>query len=142
MVISGDIANSALSQEYEHAKTLLGALQMPFAAIPAITIAVYKCARPFPIQPIRRTARSTRCAASASSISSSSIRPCLAHRMPSPMRLPLALEVFKIEPQALHLHARLPGEGFGSVVTHSVQTGEFPGPYSYGYARYGATGSL
>jgi hypothetical protein len=43
-------------------------------------------------------------------------------------------EVFKIEPQAPHLHAWLPGEGFGSVVTHSAPIGEFPSPYSYGYA--------
>jgi len=42
-------------------------------------------------------------------------------------------EVFKIEPPAFHLHAWLPGEGFGSVVTHVVPIGEFPGPYSYGY---------
>jgi hypothetical protein len=43
-------------------------------------------------------------------------------------------EVFKIEPQAPHLHAWFPGEEFGSVVSHSVPIGEFPGPYSYGYA--------
>jgi hypothetical protein len=41
-------------------------------------------------------------------------------------------EVFRIEPPAFHLHAWLPGEGFGSVVTHVVPIGEFPGPYSYG----------
>ena len=34
VVISGDIANSALPEEYERAKTLLEKLQMPFAAIP------------------------------------------------------------------------------------------------------------
>jgi 3',5'-cyclic AMP phosphodiesterase CpdA len=43
-------------------------------------------------------------------------------------------EVFRIEPPAFHLHAWLPGPGFGSVVTHIVPVGEFPGPYSYGYA--------
>jgi Icc protein len=41
-------------------------------------------------------------------------------------------EAFRIEPPAFHLHAWLPGEGFGSVVTHVVPIGEFPGPYSYG----------
>ena len=41
-------------------------------------------------------------------------------------------EVFRIEPPAFHLHAWLPGEGFGSVVTHVVPIGEFPGPYPYG----------
>ena len=40
----------------------------------------------------------------------------------------------EIEPPAFHLHAWLPGERFGSVVTHVVPVGEFPGPYSYGYA--------
>lgn len=34
VVISGDIANSALPEEYERAKTLFEKLQMPFAAIP------------------------------------------------------------------------------------------------------------
>jgi Calcineurin-like phosphoesterase len=34
VVISGDIADSALPEEYEHARTLLGALQIPFAVIP------------------------------------------------------------------------------------------------------------
>ena len=47
-------------------------------------------------------------------------------------------EVFKIEPQALRLHAWLPGEGFGSVVTHSVPTGEFPSLFLW-LCRYGAT---
>jgi hypothetical protein len=81
VVISGDIANPALPEEYEHAKTLLG---------PAGEQAVSLEFEP---------------------------------RWP---------EVFKIEPQALHLHAWLPGEGFGGVVTHVVPTAEFPGPYSYG----------
>jgi 3',5'-cyclic AMP phosphodiesterase CpdA len=44
-------------------------------------------------------------------------------------------EVFRIEPPALHLHAWLPGEEFGSVVTHVVPVGDFPGPYSYDYAQ-------
>jgi 3',5'-cyclic-AMP phosphodiesterase len=43
-------------------------------------------------------------------------------------------EVFRIEPPSFHLHAWIPGEGFGSVVTHVVPIGTFPGPYSYGYA--------
>jgi 3',5'-cyclic AMP phosphodiesterase CpdA len=34
IVISGDIADSALPEEYAHATKLLGALQMPFVAIP------------------------------------------------------------------------------------------------------------
>ena len=37
-------------------------------------------------------------------------------------------EVFRIDPPAFHLHAWLPGPGFGSVVTHLVPVGEFPGP--------------
>ena len=41
-------------------------------------------------------------------------------------------ELFRIEPPAFHLHAWLPGEGFGSVVTYVVPIGEFPGPYPYG----------
>ena len=41
-------------------------------------------------------------------------------------------EAFRIEPPAFHLHAWLPGEGFGSVVTYVVPIGEFPGPYPYG----------
>jgi hypothetical protein len=83
VVISSDIANPALPQEYEHAKILLST-----AGEQAVSLE---------FEP----------------------------RWP---------EVFKIEPQALHLHAWLPGEGFGGVVTHSVPTGDFPGPYSYGYA--------
>jgi Icc protein len=43
-------------------------------------------------------------------------------------------EVFRIEPPSFHLHAWIPGDGFGSVVTHVVPIGTFPGPYSYGYA--------
>ena len=34
VVVSGDIADSALPEEYEHAKKLLAALEIPFAAIP------------------------------------------------------------------------------------------------------------
>jgi 3',5'-cyclic-AMP phosphodiesterase len=34
VVISGDIADSSRPEEYEHARTLLGALQIPFAVIP------------------------------------------------------------------------------------------------------------
>jgi 3',5'-cyclic AMP phosphodiesterase CpdA len=37
-------------------------------------------------------------------------------------------EVFRVEPPAFYLRAWLPGESFGSVVTHVVP------PYSYGYA--------
>jgi 3',5'-cyclic-AMP phosphodiesterase len=35
VVISGDIADSALPEEYAHATKLLGALQVPFVAIPS-----------------------------------------------------------------------------------------------------------
>ncbi len=38
---------------------------------------------------------------------------------------------FNIEPPAFHLHAWFPGEGFGSVVTHSVPIGGFDGPYPF-----------
>ena len=41
-------------------------------------------------------------------------------------------ELFMIEPPAFHLHVWLPGEGLGSVVTHVVPIGDFPGPYPYG----------
>ena len=37
-------------------------------------------------------------------------------------------EVFRVEPPAFYLHAWLPGESFGSVVTHVVPVGKFPGP--------------
>lgn len=43
-------------------------------------------------------------------------------------------ELFMIEPPAFHLHAWLPGDAFGSVVTHLVPIGDFPGPYPYGNA--------
>ncbi|MGB9208229.1 MAG: hypothetical protein WCB78_08985 [Pseudolabrys sp.] len=43
-------------------------------------------------------------------------------------------EVFRVEPPAFHLHAWLSGPRFASVVTRVVPVGEFPGPYSYGYA--------
>jgi Icc protein len=45
---------------------------------------------------------------------------------------------FKIEPPAFHLHTWLPGEGFGSVVTHHVPIGEFDGPHPF----FGADGKL
>ena len=38
---------------------------------------------------------------------------------------------FNIEPPAFHLHAWFPGEGFGSVVTHTVPTGDFDGPHPF-----------
>jgi len=38
---------------------------------------------------------------------------------------------FKVEPPAFHLHRWLPGEGFGSVVTHQVPIGEFDGPHPF-----------
>jgi 3',5'-cyclic-AMP phosphodiesterase len=38
---------------------------------------------------------------------------------------------FNIEPPAFHLHVWFPGEGFGSVVTHSVPIGDFDGPFPF-----------
>jgi 3',5'-cyclic-AMP phosphodiesterase len=38
---------------------------------------------------------------------------------------------FRVEPQAFHLHAWFPGEGFGSVVTHQVPIGHFDGPHPF-----------
>ena len=38
---------------------------------------------------------------------------------------------FKVEPPAFHLHRWLPGEGFGSVVTHQVPIGQFDGPHPF-----------
>ena len=35
---------------------------------------------------------------------------------------------FTIEPPAFHLHAWIPGDGFGTVVTHWVPIGDFDGP--------------
>ena len=225
VVISGDIANSALPEEYERAKTLLEKLQMPFAAIPGNhdrRIPMRK-ALPDPgyrapesaLNAVRRIGRldillidstvpgaphgeldAATLAWLDGALAASATRPALLflHHPPfktgivytDAMRLrnadalaallkryPRALlvaaghvhraaqtvfagisaticpageqavtlefeprwpEVFKIEPPAFHLHVWLPGEGFGSVVTHVVPIGEFPGPYSYGYA--------
>ncbi len=38
---------------------------------------------------------------------------------------------FDIEPPAFHLHAWFPGDGLGSVVTHSVPIGSFDGPHPF-----------
>ena len=38
---------------------------------------------------------------------------------------------FRIEPPAFHLHAWFAGEGFGTLVTHFVPIGEFPGPHPF-----------
>ncbi|XUM22293.1 phosphodiesterase [Bradyrhizobium oligotrophicum S58] len=38
---------------------------------------------------------------------------------------------FRIEPPAFHLHAWLPGPGFGTVVTHQVPIGDFDGPHPF-----------
>lgn len=225
VVISGDIANSALPEEYERAKTLLEKLQMPFAAIPGNhdrRIPMRK-ALPDPgyrapesaLNAVRRIGRldillidstvpgaphgeldAATLAWLDGALAASATRPALLflHHPPfktgivytDTMRLrnadalaallkryPRALlvaaghvhraaqtvfagisaticpageqavtlefeprwpEVFKIEPPAFHLHVWLPGEGFGNVVTHVVPIGEFPGPYSYGYA--------
>lgn len=45
---------------------------------------------------------------------------------------------FKVEPPAFHLHTWLPGEGFGSVVTHQVPIGDFDGPHPF----FGPDGKL
>jgi 3',5'-cyclic AMP phosphodiesterase CpdA len=45
---------------------------------------------------------------------------------------------FKVEPPAFHLHVWLPGEGFGSVVTHQVPIGDFDGPHPF----FGPDGKL
>jgi 3',5'-cyclic-AMP phosphodiesterase len=219
-VISGDIADSALPEDYEHARTLLGALQIPFAVIPgnhdrrtpmrkifpdpsygpgdsalnsmrsvrevdivlidstvpgaphgeldAATLAwlestltanptrpalLFLHHPPFNIRAIRlrnadllatvlkrhprvlllaaghvyRAAQST-FAGIAASI-------CLAGEQAVTLEFePRWPEVFRIEPPSLHLHAWLPGGGYGNVVTHLVPVGRFPGPYSYAYA--------
>ena len=38
---------------------------------------------------------------------------------------------FRVEPPAFHLHAWLPGDRFGSIVTHFVPIGEFDGPHPF-----------
>jgi 3',5'-cyclic-AMP phosphodiesterase len=38
---------------------------------------------------------------------------------------------FNVEPPAFHLHAWFPGDGFGSVVTHTVPIRSFDGPYPF-----------
>jgi 3',5'-cyclic-AMP phosphodiesterase len=225
VVISGDIANSALPEEYEHATKLLAALQAPFAAIPGNHDRRNPMRKAFP-DPTYGAAESPLNATRAvrgldvvlvdstiadaphgeldaetlvwldRTLAVSATRPALLflHHPPfdtgivytDTMRLrnadalaavlrrhPRALlvaaghvhraaqtvfagisaticpageqavtlafeprwpEVFHIEPPAFHLHAWIPGNGFGSVVTHVVPIGEFPGPYSYGYA--------
>ncbi len=225
VVISGDIANSALPEEYERAKTLLEKLQMPFAAIPGNHDRRIPMRKTLPdpgygapesaLNAVRRIGQldillidstvpgapygeldAATLAWLDGALATSATRPALLflHHPPfntgivytDAMRLrnadalaallkryPRALlvaaghvhraaqtvfagisaticpageqavtlefeprwpEVFKIEPPAFHLHVWLPGEGFGSVVTHVVPIGEFPGPYSYGYA--------
>jgi 3',5'-cyclic-AMP phosphodiesterase len=225
VVISGDIANSALPEEYERAKTLLEKLQMPFAAIPGNHDRRIPMRKILPdpgygapesaLNAVRRIGRldillidstvpgaphgeldAATLAWLDGALAASATRPALLflHHPPfntgivytDAMRLrnadalaallkryPRALlvaaghvhraaqtvfagisaticpageqavtlefeprwpEVFKIEPPAFHLHVWLPGEGLGSVVTHVVPIGEFPGPYSYGYA--------
>jgi len=225
VVISGDIANSALPEEYERAKTLLEKLQMPFAAIPGNHDRRIPMRKILPdpgygapesaLNAVRRIGGldillidstvpgaphgeldAATLAWLDGALAASATRPALLflHHPPfntgivytDAMRLrnadalaallkryPRALlvaaghvhraaqtvfagisaticpageqavtlefeprwpEVFKIEPPAFHLHVWLPGEGLGSVVTHVVPIGEFPGPYSYGYA--------
>jgi 3',5'-cyclic-AMP phosphodiesterase len=45
---------------------------------------------------------------------------------------------FRVEQPSFHLHSWLPGEGFGSVVTHQVPIGDFDGPHPF----FGADGRL
>ena len=45
---------------------------------------------------------------------------------------------FKVEPPALHLHAWIPGGGFGTLVTHQVPIGAFDGPHPF----FGPDGKL
>jgi len=45
---------------------------------------------------------------------------------------------FKVEPPAYHLHSWLPGEGFGTVITHHVPIGNFDGPHPF----FGPDGKL
>ncbi|HYC16468.1 MAG TPA: phosphodiesterase [Pseudolabrys sp.] len=225
VVISGDIANSALPEEYERASKLLGDLQMPFAAIPgnhdrrtpmrrALPDPSYGTGES-PLNAVRSVGEidvllidSTVAGAAHGeldaatlawldgALTASATRPALLFLHHPPFntgivytdairlrnadalaalikRHPRALlvaaghvhravqtvfagvsaticpageqavklefaprwpEVYRIEPPALHLHAWLPGDGFGSVVTHVVPIGEFPGPYPYGYS--------
>jgi 3',5'-cyclic-AMP phosphodiesterase len=225
VVISGDIADSALPEEYEHATRLLHALQLPFAAIPGNHDRRPSIRKAFPdpayggADSALNSARHVRevdillidstvpgephgeldtptLAWLDGALAASSTRPALLflHHPPfdtgivssDGMRLlnadALAAllkkhsrallvaaghvhraaqtvfagvsaticpageqavtlefelrwpEVFRIEPPAFHLHAWLPDDRFGSVVTHVVPVGEFPGPYPYGYA--------
>jgi 3',5'-cyclic AMP phosphodiesterase CpdA len=45
---------------------------------------------------------------------------------------------FRVEPPAFHLHVWIPGEPYGSVVTHHVPIGDFDGPHPF----YAADGRL
>jgi 3',5'-cyclic-AMP phosphodiesterase len=226
VVISGDIANSALPEEYEHAKALLGALRIPFAAIPGNHDRRMPMRSAFPdvaydtengaLNAMRQVhgldvllvdstvpgqAHGELDAATLTwlehALAASRTRPALLFLHHPPFRTGIVYsdaiglrnsdalatllrrhprtrlvaaghmhraaqtvfagisaticpageqavtldfeprwpEVFRIEPPALHLHAWLPGEEFGSVVTHVVPVGEFPGPYSYCYAQ-------
>ena len=45
---------------------------------------------------------------------------------------------FKVEPPAFHLHSWLPGDGFGTIVTHQVPSGSFDGPHPF----FGPDGKL
>ena len=45
---------------------------------------------------------------------------------------------FRVEPPAFHLHSWIPGERFGSVVTHQVPIGAFDGPHPF----FGPDGKL
>jgi len=182
VVISGDIANSALPEEYKHAKSLLGALRVPFTTIPgnhgrrmpmrsafpgayvtengalnamrevhgldvfrtgivysdaiglrnsdalATLLRKHPRARLVAAGHVHRAAQTVFAGISATT--------CPAGEQAVPLDFePRWPEVYRIEPPALHLHAWLPGENFGSVVTHIVPVGDFPGPYSYGYAQ-------
>jgi 3',5'-cyclic-AMP phosphodiesterase len=38
---------------------------------------------------------------------------------------------FRLEPPSFHLHAWFAGDGYGTVVTHTVAIGEFGPPYPF-----------
>ena len=220
VVISGDIADSAQPEEYAHATKLLGALQMPFAAIPGNHDRRAPMREAFPdslygnancaLNTLRRVegldiflmdstvagaahgeldaetllwldgalaASATRPAflflhhppfdtgimyTDAARLRNADALAAILNRHPTRVLLvaaghahraaqtvfagvsasicpageqavtlefePRWPEVFRVEPPAFYLRAWLPGESFGSVVTHVVP------PYSYGYA--------
>jgi|SRR5262245_20141973 len=69
VVISGDITDSALPEEYAHAQSCLVLCRCHSWQFLAITIAAHLSAKRFPILPVeRQTVHSIRCVASTNSI--------------------------------------------------------------------------